>query len=203
TVADLYRLGTEDLFAMERMGDVLAGKLLQAIEQSKSRSLSRLLFGLGIRHVGMHTAKILAKRFSSLEILAQADTDSLTAIHEIGGKVAESLVDFFADPDQRQLLEQLRERGINPTEEAVVQQDGPLSGKTLVITGTLERMSRKEAEDLVERLGGRAAGSVSKKTDYLVAGPGAGSKLDKAQKLGIKTLTEDEFLQMTQSGDQI
>lgn len=199
TVADLYRMDKEDLFAMERMGDVLADKLLHAIEQSKFRPMSRLLFGLGIRHVGMHTAKILAKRFTSLDTLAQADAEGLISIHEIGGKVAESLIDFFADPVQKQLLGQLRDLGVSPTEEAVVRQNGPLTGKTLVITGTLERMSRKEAEDLVERLGGRAAGSVSKKTDYLVAGPAAGSKLDKAQKLGVRILTEDEFLQMTRS----
>ncbi len=201
TVADLYRLDKEDLFAMERMGEVLAEKLLQSIAQSKSRPLSRLLFGLGIRHVGIHTAKILAKRFTSLGALAQADADSLIKIHEIGGKVAESLADFFADPVQGQLLEQLREQGVNPTEEAVVQQNGLLTGKILVITGALEQMSRKEAEDLVERLGGRAAGSVSKKTDYLVAGPGAGSKLDKAQKLGVSILSEEDFLQMTQRGE--
>ncbi len=203
TVADLYRLSKEDLFSMERMGEVLADKLLQAIEQSKSHPLSRLLFGLGIRHVGMHTAKILAKRFTSLNDLALADTESLIKIHEIGDKVAESLADFFTDPSQKELLEQLREQGINPIEETVVQQNGPFTGKTLVITGSLERMSRKEAEDLVEQLGGRAAGSVSKKTDYLVAGPGAGSKLDKAQTLGVKILTEDEFLKMTQQGEGI
>jgi DNA ligase (NAD+) len=197
-VADLYRLNKEDLFAMDRMGQVLADKLLQAIELSKTRPMSRLLFGLGIRHVGMHTAKILAKRFTTLEALAEADADSLMAIHEIGGKVAESLVDFFADPAQRRLLEQLRDLGVSPTEEAVVRRNGPFTGKTLVISGTLERMSRKEAEDLVERLGGRAAGSVSRKTDYLVAGPGAGSKLDRAQTLGIRILTEDEFLQLAQ-----
>jgi DNA ligase (NAD+) len=198
TVADLYRLNKEDLFAMDRMGQVLADKLLQAIELSKTRPMSRLLFGLGIRHVGMHTAKILAKRFTTLEALAEADADSLMAIHEIGGKVAESLVDFFADPAQRRLLEQLRDLGVSPTEEAVVRRNGPFTGKTLVISGTLERMSRKEAEDLVERLGGRAAGSVSRKTDYLVAGPGAGSKLARAQTLGIRILTEDEFLQLAQ-----
>ena len=202
TVADLYRLHKEDLFSMERMGDVLADKLLLAIEQSKTRPLSRLLFGLGIRHVGQHTAKILAKRFSSLDTLARAEANNLRTIHEIGDKVADSVVDFFADPGNRLLLDQLEELGVNPTEEAVVQQDGPLTGKTLVITGTLERMSRKQAEDLIERLGGRASGSVSKKTDYVVAGPGAGSKLDKAQKLGVNILSEDDFIQMLEENGQ-
>ena len=187
---------------MERMGDVLADKLLLAIEQSKTRPLSRLLFGLGIRHVGQHTAKILAKRFSSLDTLARAEANNLRTIHEIGDKVADSVVDFFADPGNRLLLDQLEELGVNPTEEAVVQQDGPLTGKTLVITGTLERMSRKQAEDLIERLGGRASGSVSKKTDYVVAGPGAGSKLDKAQKLGVNILSEDDFIQMLEENGQ-
>lgn len=202
TAADLYRLNKDDLFSMERMGDVLADKLLQAIEQSKTRPLSRLLFGLGIRHVGQHTAKILAKRFSSLDALSCEESNNLRTIHEIGGKVADSVVDFFADPGNRLLLDQLEELGVNPTEEAVVQQDGPLTGKTLVITGTLERMSRKEAEDLIERLGGRASGSVSKKTDYVVAGPGAGSKLDKAQKLGVNILSEDDFIQMLEENGQ-
>jgi len=202
TVADLYRLNKDDLFAMERMGEVLAEKLLLAIKQSKNQPLSRLLFGLGIRHVGQHTAKVLAKRFTSLGTLASADIDSLKAIHEIGDKVAESVIDFFADPGKRQLLEQLMELGVSPTEEAVVRQDGLLTGKTLVITGTLEQMSRKEAEDLVERLGGRAAGSVSKKTDYVVAGPGAGSKLDKARQLGVTVLSEEEFLRMIEENGQ-
>ncbi|PLX80728.1 MAG: DNA ligase (NAD(+)) LigA [Desulfuromonas sp.] len=197
TIADLYRLTKEDLFDMERMGDVLAEKLLNAIEQSKKQPLSRFLFGLGIRHVGAHTARTLARRFDSIETLAESDIESLKAIHEIGDKVAESLADFFGDPAQLMLLQQLHRLGVNPAPERVVQQGGSLSGKTVVITGTLEQIPRKEAEELVERLGGRASGSVSKKTDYVVAGPGAGSKLAKAEKLGIEILTEEAFLAMT------
>lgn len=196
TVADLYRLSKDDLFALERMGDLLASKLLLALETSKTRPLSRLLFGIGIRHVGMHTAKLLAKRFTSLEELAQSDISVLKEIHEVGDKVAESVIDFFSDPRQVELLEELKSLGIRPTTEARERQEGPLTGKTLVITGTLEQMSRKEAEDLVERQGGRAAGSVSKKTDYVVAGANAGSKLEKAQKLGVQILSENELIQM-------
>lgn len=192
-VADLYRLTREDLFELERMGETLADKLLQAIDRSRRQPLSRLLFGLGIRHVGEHTAKLLAKHFAGLDELAAADAGQLQEIHEIGAKVAESLREFFTNPEQRQLLERLRQAGVAPASEATVAGDGRFSGKTFVITGTLEHFSRKQAEELIEHLGGRAAGSVSKKTDYLVAGPGAGSKLDKAQALGITILTEEEF----------
>ena len=182
---------------MERMGEVLAGKLLQAIDASRTRPLSRLLFALGIRLVGEQTAKILAKRFPSLEELGKADPEQLTQIHEIGPKVAETLVDYFANPTNQLLLRKLSQLGVNATPEVTVQQDGPLSGLTFVITGTLASMGRHDAESLVERLGGRAAGSVSKKTDYLVAGENAGSKLERAQALGVKIIDEQEFLAMT------
>lgn len=202
TVADLYRLTRDDLFQMERMGEVLADKLLQAIAASKTRSLSRLLFGLGIRHVGSHTARLLAKRFTGLDTLAAAESQQLTEIHEIGDKVAESLRDYFADPANLLLLRELKDLGLRPADEAVVQSDGPLRGKTLVITGNLARLGRKEAETLVERLGGRASGSVSKKTDMVVAGPGAGGKLEKARQLGIPIIDEEEFLRMTETGEK-
>lgn len=201
TVADLYRLTRDDLFQMERMGEVLADKLLQAVAASKTRPLSRLLFGLGIRHVGSHTARLLAKRFAGLDTLAAADPGQLTEIHEIGDKVAESLRDYFANPANLLLLRELEELGLRPTNEAVVQSDGPLRGKTLVITGNLASLSRKEAESLVERLGGRASGSVSKKTDFIIAGPGAGGKLEKARQLGLRIIDEEEFLRMTETGE--
>ena len=200
TFSDLYRLQKTDLFAMERMGEVLADKLLQNIVASKHPPLSRFLYALGIRHVGEHTAKILAKRYATLDELAAADREQLKTIHEIGDKVADSVVDFFRDPQQQQLLEELRELGVTPQSEASVRQDGSLTGKTLVITGTLERWSRKEAETLVESLGGRAAGSVSKKTSYVVAGAEAGSKLDKARQLGVPVLSEEEFARMVAKG---
>jgi DNA ligase (NAD+) len=197
--ADLYRLRKEDLFAMERMGDVLADKLLAAVEASKTRPLSRLLHALGIRHVGEHTAKLLARHFASLEELGRADRDRLLAIHEIGTKVADSLLDFFGTPENILLLEKLAAAGVRPEAEATVRQGGILEGKNVVLTGTLVRLTRDEAQALIERLGGRSAGSVSKKTDYLVAGSKAGSKLDKARSLGIRVLSEDEFLELAEA----
>ena len=198
-VADLYLLSKEDLFTMERMGDTLAEKLLRSIEASKNRPLSRLLFGLGIRHVGRNTAKILAKRFASLDELAKCTAGQLVAIHEIGDKVAESIVDYFNSPEKKLLLQKLQQAGVEPQGEVVIRQDGPLTGKTFVITGTLSKWSRKEAEELVEQLGGRASGSVSKRTDYVVAGENAGSKLAKAQKLGVQILDEETFAKLTGS----
>jgi DNA ligase (NAD+) len=196
-VADLYLLSKEDLFSMERMGDTLAEKLLRSIEASKNQPLSRLLFGLGIRHVGRNTARLLAKRFASLDELARCTAGQLIAIHEIGDKVAESIVDYFNNPEKKRLLEKLQQAGVEPQAEVVIQQDGPLTGKAFVITGTLSKWSRKEAEQLVEQLGGRASGSVSKKTDYVVAGENAGSKLAKAQKLGVEILDEEAFAKLT------
>ncbi len=195
-VADLYNLSRADLDEMERMGDVLAEKLLRAIGASKRRPMSRVLLALGIRHVGEHTAKLLARRFNSIAELADAGTEQLVQIHDIGDKVAESIHDYFRDPDKILLIEKLKQAGLEPISEATVHQDGPLTGKTLVITGTLANWSRKEAETLVEDLGGRAASSVSKKTSYLVAGDNAGSKLDKARELGIPILDEDAFRQL-------
>jgi len=195
-VADLYLLSKDDMFAMDRMGDTLAEKLLHSIESSKTRPLSRLLYGLGIRHVGRNTARILARRFASLEELSSCTIEQLLAIHEIGDKVAQSIGDFFSNSDKIDLVRKLQQAGVKPQGEVVVQQDGPLTGKTFVITGTLSKWSRKEAEELVEKAGGRASGSVSKKTDYVLAGENAGSKLDKAEKLGIEILDEARFAEM-------
>lgn len=192
-VADLYRLRRDDFFRFERMGDKLADNLLAAIERSKTRPLPRLLFALGIRHVGEHLAKVLARQFGTLEALAGASREELLAVHEIGPQVAESVVAFFAAPRNREVLQQLSAAGVRP-ETTERRAGGPLSGKTFVFTGTLPTLGRKEGQEMVEGLGGRAAGSVSKKTDYVVAGTDAGSKLDKARELGIAILTEAEFL---------
>ena len=193
SVADLYRLEKGQLFQFERMGDKLAEKLLAAISASKERPLERFLFGLGIRHVGSHLAKVLSRQFGSLEALAAADQEQLLAIHEIGPQVADSVTRFFADPNNLEILEQLQQLGVAPI--TMQQPKGDLlSGKVFVFTGALERFSRKEGEALVEAEGGRASGSVSKKTDYVVAGPGAGSKLTKAEQLGVTVLDEEEFL---------
>lgn len=200
--ADLYQLSEDDMYAMERMGEVMANKLVRAIGASKNRPLSRLIFGLGIRHVGRNTAKILAKRFASLEELSRCTVEQLKTIHEIGDKVAESIVDFFGNPEKILLLEKLQKVGLEPQDEVVIKQDGPLSGKTFVITGTLTKWTRKEAEGLVEQSGGRTSGSVSKKTDYLLAGENAGSKLEKAEKLGIEILDEATFADMVGANDE-
>jgi DNA ligase (NAD+) len=177
------------------MGDKLAENLLEAIAASKKRPLSHFLFALGIRHVGEHLAKVLARQFGSLDELTRAGRDELLAIHEVGPQVADSVINFFQSQRNREILHRLRESGVSPKEEER-RAGGPLSGKTFVFTGSLTRCSRKQAQEMVERLGGRAAGSVSKKTDYVVAGEEAGSKLDKARDLGIAVLTEEDFQQM-------
>ena len=198
TIADLYRLQQEDLFRFERMGKKLASNLLQAIAASKQRPLENFIFGLGIRHVGQHLAKLLSRNFGNLQQLAAATNEELVAIHEIGPQVSASLVSFFQAEDNLQLLSDLKELGIDP--QAETQSIGNLfQGKTFVFTGALEHFSRKEGQALVEAQGGRASGSVSKKTDYVVAGPGAGSKLTKAEQLGVNILSETEFLQLTNS----
>jgi len=195
TIADLYRLNREDLFQFDRMGEKLADNLLAAIQQSKRRPLERFLFALGIRHVGSHLAKVLSRRFGSLEGLAATDREQLLATHEVGPQVADSVTRFFADPGNLEILNQLKELGVEPL-SATAPQGVKLQGKVFVFTGSLERFSRKEGEALVEAQGGRASGSVSNKTDYVVAGPGAGSKLAKAEQLGISVLDEEQFLEL-------
>lgn len=194
-LADLYRLSREDLFQFERMGEKLAAKLLDAIAASKQRPLENFLFALGIRHVGQHLAKLLSQKFGSIEQLGKASESDLLQIHEIGPQVAASVVNFFANANNRQLLDELTALGVSPRSVETTTGDS-LKGQTFVFTGALERFSRKEGEALVEAEGGRASGSVSKKTDYVVAGPGAGSKLAKAEQLGINVLDEEEFLKL-------
>ncbi len=193
--AGLYRLNREELLACERMGEKSTDKLLAAIAASKERPLARFLFALGIRNVGEHLAKLLAAQFGTLQELAAASRDQLLALHEVGPQVADSVVDFFANERNRQLLAELQDAGVRP-QTGEKRSGGPLAGKTFVFTGTLEIFKRKEAQQLVEGLGGRASGSVSKKTDYLVAGRDAGSKLDRANELGVSVLSEVEFQQL-------
>ncbi|MEA3363012.1 MAG: NAD-dependent DNA ligase LigA [Thermodesulfobacteriota bacterium] len=195
SIADLYHLTKEDLFQFDRMGDKLADNLIAAIAASKQRPLENFIYALGIRHVGSHLAKLLSRQFGSMEALAGADSEKLLAIHEIGPQASNSLVHFFKDTNNQKLLRDLLDSGVNPqTEDQTI--GDKLQGKTFVFTGSLEQFSRKEGEILVESQGGRASGSVSKKTDYVVAGPGAGSKLTKAEQLGIKVLSENEFLEL-------
>lgn len=195
--ADLYALEQEQVEKLERMGKKSAANLIAAIEESKKRPLGRLLNGLGIRHVGAHIADVLAAEFGSLEKLMHASVDNLTGIHEIGDVVAESVHDFFATAENRELIRRLGACGVRLEDEARAKTGPrPFEGKTFVVTGTLEKYSRDEIHERIKALGGRAAGSVSAKTDYVVAGDNAGSKLAKAQQLGVPILTEAEFERM-------
>ena len=198
SIADLYRLQQEDLFQFERMGEKLASNLLQAIAASKQRPLENFIFGLGIRHVGQHLAKLISRNYPNLELLASATAEELVAIHEIGPQVSDSVVLFFQAENNLQLLAELKQLGVDPQAENQTSGDR-FQGKTFVFTGALEQFNRKQGQSLVEAQGGRASGSVSKKTDYVVAGPGAGSKLTKAEQLGITVLSEDDFLQLINS----
>ena len=195
-VADLYALEQEALAGLERMGRKSAANLLDQIEASKRRPLARLLTGLGIRHVGDGAARVLARQFGSLARLSAATADELVAVDEIGPKTAEALRQFFEQPANRELLMRLERAGVridadvaDPSPRA----DGPFAGKSVVLTGTLPGRSRQEARALVESLGGRVSGSVSRKTDLVVAGESAGSKLERARELGIEVLDPDEF----------
>ncbi len=195
TIADLYRLTLDDLLPLERMGEKLATNLLNAIAASKQRDLGRFLFSLGIRHVGERTAKALAQSFGSLKNLEAASVAELTSIRDIGDTVAESIRTFFTNQGNLDIIDAMLQAGVTPTVEQK-QVGGRFTGKTFVFTGTLTRFTRSAAQKLVETEGGSAVGSVSKKTDYLVAGDEAGSKRDKAIELGITVLSEDQFLEM-------
>ena len=194
TVADLYRLGLTALAALERMAEKSAANVLAAIEQSKSTTLPRFIFGLGIRHVGEATAKALARHFGSLDALMQASEAQLAEVEDVGPVVARSIRTFFDQPHNREVVEQLRACGVHWTEGPPAERTPqPLSGKTFVLTGTLPTLSREEAKALLEAAGAKVSGSVSKKTDYVVAGAEAGSKLDKARELGVAVIDEAQM----------
>ncbi|GIO22815.1 NAD-dependent DNA ligase LigA [Oceanobacillus sp. J11TS1] len=197
TIADLYRLQKEDLLKLERMGEKSVTNLLNAIEASKENSLERLLFGLGIRFIGSKAAQTLAMEFETMERLQKASFEEIVAIEEIGDKMADSIVRYFEEEKVTQLLEDLTELGINMTytgqRKSDIATDSIFSGKTIVLTGKMEEYSRKEAKELIESLGGSVTGSVSKKTDLVIAGADAGSKLEKAAKLGIEVWSEAQL----------
>jgi DNA ligase (NAD+) len=194
TLPDLYRLGFAGLVSLERMGDKSAQNLLENLEKSKATSLPRFLYGLGIRHVGEATARDLAKHFGKLDAIMDAGVEQLLDVPDVGPVVAESIHTFFEQPHNREVVEQLRACGVAWEEGEPVKRDSlPLAGKTVVLTGTLPGMTRDEAKDRLEAAGAKVAGSVSKKTDYVVAGAEAGSKLDKARELGVPVLDEDEL----------
>ena len=199
TLPDLYKLGLTALANLDRMADKSANNLLKAIEKSKQTTLPRFVFGLGIRHVGETTAKELARHFGKLDAIMDASEEQLLAVNDVGPIVAKSLRTFFEQPHNREVVEQLRACGVTWEEgEPAAVTPKPLSGKTFVITGTLPTLSRDEAKDMLEAAGAKVAGSVSKKTDYLLAGTDAGSKLDKARELGVVVIDEDGLTDLLQ-----
>lgn len=198
-VADLYKLEVEELVKLERMGQKSAENLVQAIAATKSNSMEKLLFGLGIRHIGEKAARLLSEEFGSVEALQQATREEMTAVYEIGDKMADSLASYLELPETQQLLSRLREAGVTMhytgeriDKEAVA--DSPFFGKTVVLTGKLEQLSRNEAKDQLLAQGAKVSGSVSKKTDLVIAGEDAGSKLDKATELGIEVWSEQQMM---------
>ena len=191
-VADLYRITKDDLLKLERMGEKSADNVLKEIAASKQLPLERVIYGLGIRFVGERTAQFLAEHFGSLDAIMNASAEELEEVNEVGPRIAESIVEFFADEHNRKLVIDLRKAGLTFTGQKK-EKGTMLAGKTFVLTGTLERHTRDEAKKMIEDAGGRVSGSVSKKTDYVVAGSDAGSKLDKARELGVAVIDESEL----------
>jgi DNA ligase (NAD+) len=191
-VADIYKLTKENLLSLERMGEKSAQNILDEIEGSKKLPLERVIYGLGIRFVGERTAQFLAEHFGSMEALQQARVEELQNVDEVGPRIAESIAEFFSIPANRKLVERLREAKLTLTGEKK-QRGTKLTGKTFVLTGTLPRFTRDEAKKMIEDAGGKVTGSVSKKTDYVVAGSDAGSKLDKARELGVAVIDEEQM----------
>ena len=195
SIPDLYDLGPQDYMGLQGFGERRINNLMAAIERSKDCTLGAFIFAIGIPNVGAKTAKDLARRFGTIEALRSATVEQLTEVPDVGEIVARSIVEFFADPSIATQVDRLLAHGVKPRPEEV-QQDSPISGKTIVVTGTLEKLDRRHAEALIESLGGKASGSVSKKTDYVLAGESAGSKLTKARELGVRVLNEQEFFEL-------
>ena len=207
-VADLYRLSKEDFLSLDKTKEKSAQNYYQAIQASKTQSLDRLLFGLGIRHVGAKAARLIAEKFQNIHQLSRASLEDLTEIDGVGPMIAESLLAYFDNKDSQVLLKELEDLGLNMTYQAPSLRQGPQtkdednfwSGKTVVLTGTMDKYTRSQAKDLLQAYGAKVTGSVSKNTDILVAGEAAGSKLTKAQKLEVKVMDETEFLQKIEDG---
>ena len=199
---DLYTLSVEQLAELDRMGNKSAANIVDSIQGSRRPTLGRLIFGLGIRHVGEHIATLLARHFGSLERLRHTPEDEIAAVPGIGAVIALSVSSFFQAPDTAELLEKLRAAGVKPEELEGARSDGAFKGQNYVFTGSLKQFTREKAEEMVRRLGGNAASSVGKSTTAVVAGEKAGSKLDRARQLGVPVLTEDEFLERVHSADR-
>lgn len=195
SVADIYQLSKQDLLGLERMGDKSAQNVLHEIENSRKLPLERVIYGLGIRFVGERTAEFLSQHFGSLDALMKASVEELQEVNEVGPRVGQSIYDFFQEPRNRELVERLRKAGLTFTGKKR-ERGTKLAGKTFVLTGTLAKHSRDEAKKMIEDAGGKVTGSVSKKTDYVVAGADPGSKLDKARELGVNVLGEEDLLQL-------
>jgi DNA ligase (NAD+) len=193
--ADLYKLQPAQLAALERMAEKSADNVIKAIEESKTRSLWRLVAALGIRHIGSQSAQILAERFGSLGALMSATQEELAAIDQIGPTMAESVYEYFRDQKNHSVIDQLLAAGVKPRQPRTRRLD-KLAGKTIVVTGTLENLTRQQAEQAIRQAGAKPSGSVSKNTDFVLAGENPGSKLGKARELGIEVIDEKKFLKM-------
>ena len=194
-MADLYALTADKLLELENFKEKSVSNLLNAIENSKSNSLDRLVFGLGIRNIGQTSAKLLCEKFGDLDNIINASAEEIAEIDGFGEIMAQSVCRAFHEEHMLALVKRLEECGLN-TKYEKIQQDSRFENMTFVLTGTLPTLKRSETKELIERFGGKASGSVSKKTTYVLAGEEAGSKLDKAQQLGIEIITEDQFLDM-------
>lgn len=197
-IADIYSLTVEEFKSLDKIKDKSAQNLTKAIEESKKNPLDRLINSFGIRHIGTKTAKILTKKFNTIDMFSKASVDDFMKVSEIGEVMALSLVAFFANPQTGDLIKKLRAAGVNMESERIENIDDRFLGKTFVLTGTLSRFSRNEASELIEKFGGKTSSSVSKKTSFVLAGEEAGSKLTKAEELGVKIITEEEFIKMTE-----
>ncbi|MDD5016438.1 MAG: NAD-dependent DNA ligase LigA, partial [Atribacterota bacterium] len=200
-ISDLYFLKRDDLISLERMAEKSADNLLEAIKNSKKKSLANLIYGLGIRYVGVHTSEVITRYYPTLDKFKKANLGKLVEINEIGPKITESIIFFFKEKENLAIIERLRSAGLNfgQEEEKVREEKGvqTLAGKQFVLTGTLEDFTRTQVQEIISKLGGRVTGSVSKKTDYVLVGEDPGSKYQKAQELGINIISEEEFRKIT------
>ena len=199
-IADIYMLQLEDIASLKKNGQKFAQNLVDSINESKQNDLYRFITALGIRHVGSKASKLLARKYKNIDNLMKAEFEDLSQINDIGPIVANSIIEFFSQEQTQDLIQKLKEAGVNTEAKEEENIDNRFEGKTFVLTGTLENYTRGEASNQIEKLGGKTSGTVSKKTDYVLAGEEAGSKLTKAQNLRVTILTEAQFQEMVRSG---